>query len=486
MTYQGKYAHALARQIAAGDMSATEAFRDSLAKVRRDNVQVNCMVHVNEELGLGNAWRIDEELARLNGEQRAQLLRDRPYLGVPFAVKDLGFGVEGLPSSSGSQLFKNTPWNTDSELVRRYKRLGLNIFARTTTSELGTSPTTEAPVYGPPTRNPRSLAHSAGGSSGGAAAAVAAGFVELAHGGDGAGSIRIPASNCGLFGFKPSRGMMPGGPHKGEGWAGLAVDHVITRTVIDSAVVLDGTYGADAGCQYMNPAFSRSFEDVVTQGHATPARRAAFLPESHPLYPRNEEVRQAYEGFRSSLLSLGFGIRDAFPAIDLKAMVASMLPLIAANAAHAVVKKVGEGTYAGLMQPTGVSMVDYAMRLGAIDYARSMDAMNTVARAYGRFFKDEGIDIIALPVLSTPPALIGAYAANNPDYLDYRLGEHGIFDYSPYTPLANMAGAPAASLPVHVTREGLPVGIQIMAPIGRDDVVFEVSALFETRVGFSA
>lgn len=480
-----RYVHAIARRIASGQCSAEETFQETLAAVRRDDGTINCMACVNEELGLENAREVDARLSKLSTGERLRVAEAQPFMGVPFAVKDLGFGVKGLPSTSGSQFFKDTPWDYDCELVRRYKKLGLNIFARTTTSELGASPTTEAPVYGGPTRNPKSLAHSAGGSSGGAAAAVAAGFVELAHGGDGAGSIRIPAANCGLFGFKPSRGMMPTGPHKGEGWAGLAVDHVLTKTVIDSAVALDGTYGADPGCQYMNPVFAQSFECIATSGQNR-ARRMAFLPPTHPLYPKDPEVQKAYEGFKASALALGMEVQEIFPAIDFRDVVASMLPLIAANAVHAVVKKAPGDGYKSQMQPASVSMVEYAKTLGAVDYARSMDTMNRVARAYGAFFVDHAIDVIALPVLASPPAPIGKYAARNPDYLDYRLGSDGIFDYSPYTPLANMVGAPAASLPVHVTQDGLPVGVQIMAPIGKDDVIFALAAFYEGRLGFQA
>ena len=480
-----KYAHELARKIAAKQASATEVFSDSLRKIQQHDPEINCMVYVNEELGLANARSVDAQVQKLSPDEITRLLETQPYLGVPFAVKDLGFGVKGLPSTSGSELFKDTDWQSDSELVRRYKNMGLNIFARTTTSELGTSPTTEAPVYGGPTRNPKSLQHSAGGSSGGAAAAIAAGFVDVAHGGDGAGSIRIPASNCGLYGFKPSRGMMPGGPQKGEGWAGLAVDHVLSRTVMDSAVILDGTYGADIGCQYMNPTFSESFESVARSTHMR-AKRVAFLPPSHPYYPKHKDIQAAYENFKQSLLSLGVEVKELFPALDLRAVVACMLPLISANAAHAVMKKTAGKPFDQQMQPTSVSMVRYADNLSAIDYASSMEKMNGFSRIYGSFFADHDIDLIALPVLAAPPALIGEYAANNPDYIDYRLGDNGIFSYSPYTPLANLAGAPAASLPVHLTAEGLPIGIQIMAPIGRDDVVIEASARYEREIGFTS
>ncbi|WP_313302879.1 amidase [Diaphorobacter sp.] len=479
-----KYSHPIAKQIIDGRASATEIFTETIRKIKKEDSSINCMVYVNEELGMRNAESVDNQLTSLDSHARTQLLASKPFLGVPFAVKDLGFGVADIPSSSGSLMFKDTAWSTDSELVRRYKNLGLNIFARTTTSELGTSPTTEAPVYGGPTRNPKSLEHSAGGSSGGAAAAVAAGFVEIAHGGDGAGSIRIPASNCGLYGFKPSRGMMPGGPHKGEGWAGLAVDHVISKNVMDSAVLLDGTYGSDPGCQYMSPVFQGSFESIVA-GATRKVKRAAFLAPSHPFYPKDPDVQFAYEKFKSGLISLGIEIKEAFPDIDLKAVVASMLPLIAANAANAVQKKMHEADHARCLQATTASMVSYARQLSAVDYAAAMESMNSFSRNYARFFIDFDVDVIALPVLATPPAKIGQFAANNPDYLDYRLGENGVIGYSPYTPLANLTGSPAASLPVHITSEGLPIGIQIMAPIGNDDVIFSLSGLYEKEVGFT-
>ena len=200
---------------------------------------------VNDKIGAIVVRSDDAARARI-----AQGLPDGPFRGVPFLLKDLYTDAVGVPSHNGSRLLQGTTYDTDSNLVARLLQTGLVVFGRTASPEGGIGPASEAAVYGAPTRNPWDLGRTAGGSSGGAGSAVAAGIVPGAHGSDGGGSVRIPASNCGLFGFKTTRARLPAGPNAGEGWAGMAIDGFLTRSVRDTATLLDATAGPDLGAPY--------------------------------------------------------------------------------------------------------------------------------------------------------------------------------------------------------------------------------------------
>ncbi|MCA3521106.1 MAG: amidase, partial [Rhodobacter sp.] len=231
-----------ARNIARGDVSPEELLDAALAAVDRINPVLNAVVLVQE----GAARKaIAEGLPR------------GPFRGVPFLIKDLGCEAVDFPSHNGSRLLANTRYRRDSAIFQRMRATGVVTFGRTTSPEGGIGPATEAAVYGGPTRNPWNPDHTPGGSSGGAGAAVAAGIVPFAHGSDGGGSVRIPASSCGLFGFKPTRARLPDGPYAGEGWAGMAIDGFLTRSVRDTAIMLDACEGADPGAPYCAPPLLR-------------------------------------------------------------------------------------------------------------------------------------------------------------------------------------------------------------------------------------
>src|SRR5215831_428996 len=228
-------------------ISASELLDAAIERVESRNAAVNAVV------------------SRLYDEARRAIdagLPDGPFTGVPFLLKDIGATLAGTATTLGSRMFATFVADHDSELVARYRRSGLAIFGKTNTPEFGIVSTTEPQLFGP-TKNPWNLAHSPGGSSGGAAAAVASGMVPAAHGNDGGGSIRIPASCCGLFGLKPTRARTPMGPDVGEGWGGMAVSHAITRTVRDSAALLDATAGPDVGDPYWAPPPARPFLEEV-------------------------------------------------------------------------------------------------------------------------------------------------------------------------------------------------------------------------------
>ena len=243
-------ATALAALVAAGEVTPSELLDAALAAVEARNPALNAVV------------LLQEGVART---AIARGLPQGPFRGVPFLIKDLGIEAKDFPSHNGSCLFANTVYPGDSSIFARIQATGVVTFGRTTSPEGGVGAATEAAVYGGPTRNPWNLDHTPGGSSGGAGAAVAAGIVAFAHGSDGGGSVRIPASSCGLFGFKPTRARLPDGPYAGEGWAGMAIDGFLTRSVRDSAVMLDACEGADLGAPYAAPPLGRGHAAAISR-----------------------------------------------------------------------------------------------------------------------------------------------------------------------------------------------------------------------------
>lgn len=481
----------LSTRILRGELTASQALDDALARVHALNPTIGAVASVAEEAGRADAQAHDRTLSGLDAQARAALATTQPFFGVPSLLKDLGTAARGVSSSMGSQLFGRIDWDHDCELVARYKRAGLVFFGRSTSSELGLSPTTESPSYGEPTRNPWNTAHSAGGSSGGAGAAVASGMVPLAHGGDGGGSIRIPASCCGVLGLKPSRGMMPLGPYRGEGWGGMTVDHVLTTSVRDSAAALDATAGADPGAPYAAPARPASYLALVQAASRSPdggpRLRIALLPHGSVSAVRDADVAAALARIASALQSLGHRVDEGEPAVTARETLENMLPVIACNAALSIARFVarrGTGLKEGELQPTVQSMVAYARSIDGVAYAGHVDTMHTITRRVARFFdgtQDGGapFDLILSPVLSEAPARIGRFAMHWEDYLDYRLGDTGLIGYSPYAPLANLTGCPAISIPFGLSTDGLPIGMQLMAPQGGEAVLLQVAAQLE-------
>jgi amidase len=228
--YIGRDALALAEAVRSGDVTAVELLELALVRLEALNPRINAVVHMMEE----------------DARRAAEQPREGPFTGVPFLAKDLASMYAGHPTSAGSRFMQNHVVTWDSELARRVQATGVSVFGKTNTPEWGLQPVTEPELWGP-TLNPWNLERSPGGSSGGSGAAIAAGIVPMAGGGDGGGSIRIPASCCGLFGLKPSRGRTPTGPRRGQFWRGASVEHVVTRSVRDSAAMLDATHGPDPG-----------------------------------------------------------------------------------------------------------------------------------------------------------------------------------------------------------------------------------------------
>lgn len=480
---------ALAEDIVFGRTSASAELSQTLARIEAINPDVRAVASVNGELGMARAEAMDRDLARLDRAARIALLARQPFYGVPLLLKDLSTAAQGLPSTMGSRLYGQVEWPQDANLVQRYRAAGLVPFGRTTSSELGLSPTTESPCYGPPTRNPWQREHSAGGSSGGAAAAIASGMVRIAHATDGGGSIRIPASCCGLLGLKPSRGLVPLGPDKGEGWGGLAVEHVLSVSVRDCAAALDVSAGMDAGAPYAAPALSGSARAKVAEVMAAPERlerqRIGVLPTQTTDWQLDEDVAAVLSQAVRFLGSLGHGVEPIDEPVSARETLQHMLALIACNASAAIQRReaqLGRAHRQDELQATTRGMLRYAEGIRGTEYAAHVAAGHAATRRLSRLLAAHPpaaagqFDLLLSPVLAGPPARLGRYAMDWEDYLDYRLGPEGLIRYSPFTPLANLAGCPSIAIPFGTSRQGLPIGIQLSAALGQDHLLLRLAA----------
>ena len=401
-------------------------------------------------------------------------LPDGPLAGVPFLLKDIRASYAGVSTTSGSRFMSNNTSNHDSELVSRYKKAGLVIFGKTNTPEFACCPSTEGALFGA-TLNPWNLDLSAGGSSGGASAAVASRIVPAAHGSDGGGSIRIPASCCGVFGFKPSRGVMPCGPDLGEAWNGLSSEHALTISVRDSAVLLDVGGGRAVGDPYSGPSFGRSFLEQLsippTKLRIAVQREALNGAVVHP------DCIKALDNAIELLKDLGHSVEEAVPEYDAAAVGAAYTVIIAANVQGTVDSysdQIGREPTDEEIEP----VIRFLAKIGhdrtAADLARAIWAMHKAGRDVGDFFLR--YDMLLSPVTATPPPAIGTLDTNSSDVDSYL---KAVFEFIPFTAISNQAGIPSMSVPLWWNENNIPIGVQLMSGYGRDDVLFSLAAQLE-------
>jgi amidase len=468
-------ASALAQAIRSRALSCAEAFDDSWRAIEEKNLKLAAVCFQNEELGASQAKSLDAELVNLNEDERQHLAISRPFFGVPSLMKDLATATIGLPSQMGSRAVSQglgpVQWTFDSELVTRYRKAGLNLFGRTTSPEFGISASTEAKAYeflGGPTRNPYSLEHSAGGSSGGAAAAVASRMVLIANASDGAGSIRIPASCCGLYGLKPSRGLMPAGPQIGEAWGGLATEHVLSLSVRDSEAMLRATMGIDVGAPYAQPMpISASNKPL----------RIALCDTTFDGDAVHPEVVTAVRKVAQRCEALGHIVEVAKPPVNTREVIDAVVRLMACGTAMVVNRWGYQAHIEALLEPATQGAVALGRATSAPQYLELLSRLHRITREVAAFHQK--YDVMLCPTLAEPPALLGRFAMSNSDYLDYRLGPNGVWKYSPFTPLANATGQPSMSIPAGRSLLGLPIGVMLTGRFGEDFVVLGLAASLE-------
>ena len=370
---------------------------------------------------------------------------------------------ESLPVSSA-----------DTTLVSRLRQAGLNIAGRTNSPEFGSLPTTEPIAWGP-TRNPWNLSHSPGGSSGGSAAAVAAGLVPFAHASDGGGSIRIPASCCGLVGLKPSQGRITLGPFRDE--SNLGVELCVSRTVRDTAALLDAVHGPGVGDTVIAPQPRRPFIEEVG---ADPGRLRIGLLDTHPLGEAlHDECRDAARSAATLLESLGHHVEVGFPpALANRDFGRRFSALWSTNMGVAVARieaQLGRVLADGELEPVNAAQVAFASGVSSVDYAMALAATVEFRRALQQWWAD-GWDLLLTPTLAEPPAPIGTFANDLAAPMTPMIRAAA---YVPFTPPFNSSGQPAISLPLSWSVEGLPIGVQLVSAYGREDVLLRVAAQVE-------
>lgn len=391
--------------------------------------------------------------------------------GVPFLIKDSGPFARGVPFALGSRAIRGAVAAVDHDLMVRFRAAGLAALGQTSAPEFGLSFSTESLRYGP-TRNPWDLERGVGGSSGGSAALVAAGAVPIAHGNDGAGSIRVPASCCGLVGLKPSRGRTPSGPLVGEAGFGHITEFALTRTVRDTAALLDAVSAPVIGETFAAPAPTRPFRTELSAG---PGRlRIAVTTTAWSGVPVDPQVAAATVSAGRMLEWIGHTVTDGSPAIEPEAIVeAAMLPAIATGAA---ILRAPRRPEPAQLEAVSRAVLAETEASTALDILIALDFQHRVTRAVGTFFTEH--DLLVTPTLGQLPAPHGTLDYDNPAY-SVRSWLSRIFEYGPFTAPFNISGNPAISLPLGQSREGLPIGVQFVAAHGREDLLIGVAAQLE-------
>ena len=437
-------------------MSPLELVDAAIARIERLNPDLNAVVTPMFELARASA---------------CEPLPDGPLAGSPFLLKDLGAAYAGVRQTHGSRAMVDNIPTHDDELVTLYKRAGLFTLGRTNTPEFGNSSTTEPILFGP-TRNPWAPDRSPGGSSGGSAAAVAAGLVPIAHGTDAGGSIRTPASCCGVFGLKPSRGRVPDPPVL-DLLMGWSVNHVITRSVRDSAAVLDAVAVFDPGAVW---SLKREGSFLAGLADTREHLRVGYSVEPPSSARVDEACREAVLATAQLLDELGHEVVEASPELSWERFFRVYLVLVAA-AWVALVDDL-EASQPGsreLLEHANQVAADYGRGLSALDYMEAVGEMQRIGRLLARFF--ESYDVWLTPTLTRPPLLLGAFDAPSQGSYEQFLAFDA--DWNPWLPFANCSGATSASLPLHWSQDGLPIGTQCTMAPGEEAQLLRLAAALE-------
>lgn len=464
-------ATAQAELVARGKVTATELVDAAIERIDRSDGGVNAVVMRWYDRARVQAGAID------NSWNAESTDRDwAPFAGVPFLLKDLWAHDAGTPLTNGNAALREAqPVSTfDTTLVTRCRDAGLINVGRTSSPELGSLPVTEPAAYGP-TRNPWDTSRTPGGSSGGAAAAVAAGMVPIAHASDGGGSIRIPASCCGLVGLKPSQGRITFGPDKTE--SGLSTALCVSRTVRDTARFLDAVHGPGVGDTVIAPPPSRPYADEVG---SDPGRLRIGLLDTHPQGGGlHSDCVTAVRFAARELEGLGHDVELAHPAVLADAeFTGRFMAMWATNMAVGIdtmSKMAGRELTADDVEPVNWAQAEFAQNLPAVAYAEALAAVADYRRALHQWWAD-GWDLLLTPTLAEPPVEIGEHDARPGDPM---AGMRRAAEFVAFTPPFNASGQPAINVPLHWSDAGLPIGVQLVADYGREDVLIAVAAQLE-------
>jgi amidase len=459
-------ATAEAALVRSGEASPAELVEAAISRIETTNDAVNAVIHPLFEQGLEAA----------KGE-----LPDGPFKGVPFLLKDLGAAFAGQPLHLGMSYLKERDFRApiDTYLAERFRAAGLVTIGKTSCPELGILPTTEPRAYGP-TRNPWDLNRSAGGSSGGSAAAVAAGMVSMAHANDGGGSIRIPAANCGLVGLKPSRQRISEGPLVGDFMSGLTAELCVSRSVRDTAALLEAVHGPAPGDPYVAPPPSRPYTEEL--GAAPGKLRIALWTETVLEQDADPEVVAAAEAGAKILEGCGHEIeRPDLTALQSLDMVEPFLVRWAAGQAQALDQLGmvgGQPITADDVEPLTWALAEIGRSRNAGEYLAAVGQHQVLSRIIAGIH-ESGFDLLLTPTLGEPPPPLGSFDDSGPDPM---AAFERAFLSGCFTAAFNATGQPAISLPLHWSEDGLPIGVQLVAPLGRDDLLLRVASQLEQAV----
>lgn len=445
----------------AGEVTAHELHEIAIKAIDRLNPTLNFMTAFSPE-------EADRALAHLNPEA--------PFAGIPFLVKE-GVGMQGLPMEFGSRLAKGLICEADFELVTRLKSTGVITLGSTNIPEFANACATESVMYGP-ARNPWNIDHSCGGSSGGAAAAVAAGVVPMAQGSDGGGSIRIPAHCCGVFGLMPSRGRNPCGPATYGTNFGFLRQHVLTRSVRDSAAMLDGLQGSEHGGLFRIEAPQRPFLDEVD---ADPGRlKIAFSMASPSAEAVHPDCVAAVEKALQHCQDLGHHVEEIAPCYNWEMFIEAFTACwgFNFNFIQSMAEQTGREIGPDTLEHSSLLIADYARSLTSARLNAMFNQLHAINYQVECFFADW--DILITPACLTPAPPLGNCHSNDPELRSFdEYFDHMITKFAPFTPIFNANGQPAMSVPIHHTEEGLPVGIQCAARVGDEATLIRLASQFE-------
>jgi len=469
----------LAELVRRKKVSPAELVEEAISRIETHNPKINAVVLKMYER------------AR---EKAKATLPDGPFMGVPFMIKDLHATLEGVPTSHGNKLWKNVPASITTELAKRWEASGVIVVGKTNAPEFGLTPYTESDTLGA-ARNPWDTSRTPGGSSGGSGAAVAARMVPLASGSDGGGSIRIPSAACGIFGLKPTRGRTPTGPIIGESWNGFDIEHVITRSVRDSAAMLDATKGQDVGAPYIIPDVGPFLREVEKK-----PGKLKIAYSTKPMLGKNvhPDCVKGVEETTALLRGLGHEVIEDAPVIDGEEYSLQFLTIVAGQiradieeAAAMAGKKVSMDDFDITSFGTGL----FGTILKASDYVRALRYLQSKSRDIGRFFEKH--DVLLTPVLNQPAVKIGSLKPSASEQTQLkviaRTGATWVldamnvikpiaaqtFEFVPWTPVFNVTGQPAMSVPLHWNAEGLPIGMHFVGKWGDEATLFRLAGQLE-------